>query len=154
MKWWGLAKSFLREKLPKALQNALLLTKKILLKHFLKHFESILFCFSDFQYYTRFTTDHWNTEDHWNKVEQYYEIAEQGIYKIKKTYKFCSIPFCIRIFVKNNTAWKVSVFGVILDCTFPHLDWIRRETPRLSVFECGKMLTRVTPNTHTSYVVR
>ena len=26
------------------------------------------------------------------------------------------------------TAWKVSVFGVILARIFPHLDWIRRDT--------------------------
>ena len=26
-----------------------------------------------------------------------------------------------------NTAWKVSVVGVILVCIFPHSDWIRRD---------------------------
>ena len=29
------------------------------------------------------------------------------------------------------TAWKVSVFGVILVPIFPHLDWRRRDTPYL-----------------------
>ena len=29
------------------------------------------------------------------------------------------------------TAWKVSVFGVILVPIFPHLDWGRRDTPYL-----------------------
>ena len=33
-----------------------------------------------------------------------------------------------------NTAWKVSKYGVFLVCIFPHLDWIRRNTPYLSVF--------------------
>ena len=32
------------------------------------------------------------------------------------------------------TAYKVSVFGVILVRVFPHLDWIRRDTEYLSVF--------------------
>ena len=36
------------------------------------------------------------------------------------------------------TAWKVSVFGVILVFIFPHLDWMR---------------TRITPNTDTYYAV-
>ena len=31
------------------------------------------------------------------------------------------------------TAWKVSIFGVILVRIFPHLDWIRRDTQYLSV---------------------
>ena len=30
-------------------------------------------------------------------------------------------------FCQLNTAWKVSVFGVILVRIFPHLDWIRRD---------------------------
>ena len=45
------------------------------------------------------------------------------------------------------TAWKLSVFGVILVCKFPHSDWIRRYT------ECGKILTRKSPNTDTFHVV-
>ena len=32
------------------------------------------------------------------------------------------------------TGWKVSVFGVILVRIFPHSDWIRWDTPYLSVF--------------------
>ena len=32
------------------------------------------------------------------------------------------------------TTWKMSVFGVFLVRIFPHLDWIRRGTPYLSVF--------------------
>ena len=34
----------------------------------------------------------------------------------------------------NITVWKVSVFRVILVRIFLHLDWIRRDTPYLSVF--------------------
>ena len=34
----------------------------------------------------------------------------------------------------NFTAWKVSVFGVILARIFPHSDWLRRDTEYLSVF--------------------
>ena len=40
------------------------------------------------------------------------------------------------------TAWKLFVFGVILVRIFPHSNWIRRDTPYLSVFssnaeKCG-----------------
>ena len=39
---------------------------------------------------------------------------------------------------------------------FPHLDWIWRDTPHLSVFSpnAGKMRTRITPNTDTFYAVQ
>ena len=33
-----------------------------------------------------------------------------------------------------TTAWKVSVFGVFLVYIFPHLDWIRKNTPYISAF--------------------
>ena len=41
---------------------------------------------------------------------------------------------------------------------FPHSDWIRRDTVYVSVFspnagKCGKMWTRITPNTDTFYAV-
>ena len=39
-----------------------------------------------------------------------------------------------RNFLLGITAWKVSVFEVILVLIFPHLDWIRRDTPCLSIF--------------------
>ena len=40
------------------------------------------------------------------------------------------------------TAWKVSILGIILVRIFPHLDWIRRDIPCLSVYssnvgKCG-----------------
>ena len=50
---------------------------------------------------------------------------------------------------ENNTAWKVSVFAVILVRIFPHSDWIRRDL-RIQ-FECGKIRNRITPNTDTFY---
>ena len=37
-------------------------------------------------------------------------------------------------FSNLTTAWKVSVFGVILVRIFPHLDWIQRDASYLSVF--------------------
>ena len=52
------------------------------------------------------------------------------------------------------TASKVSVFGVILVRIFPHLD--ARIQKRLSLCiqsECGKMWTRITPNTDTFHAV-
>ena len=33
-----------------------------------------------------------------------------------------------------NNAWNVSIFGVILVQIFPNLDWIRGDTPYLSVY--------------------
>ena len=36
--------------------------------------------------------------------------------------------------IESSKAWKVSVFEVFLICTFLHPDWIRRDTPCLSVF--------------------
>ena len=56
----------------------------------------------------------------------------------------------------------MSIFGVILVCIFPHsdwirrdTDWIRRDTPYLLRIqsECGKIRTRITPNTDTFYAV-
>ena len=43
----------------------------------------------------------------------------------------------------------MSVFGVILVRIFPHSDWIRRDIR----YELGKIQTRITPNTHTFYLV-
>ena len=40
----------------------------------------------------------------------------------------------LEIVEKFYTTWKVSVFGVILVCIFPHSEWIRRDTPYFSVF--------------------
>ena len=37
-------------------------------------------------------------------------------------------------FCWHGTAWKVSVYGVILVCIFSHSDWIRRDTSYFSVF--------------------
>ena len=46
------------------------------------------------------------------------------------------------------------VFGVILVCIFPHLDWILRYSVSLRIqSECGKMRTRITPNTDTFHAV-
>ena len=49
------------------------------------------------------------------------------------------------------SAWKVSVLGGILAHIFPHLGWIRSDTRIQS--KCGKMRTRITPNTDTFYAV-
>ena len=49
------------------------------------------------------------------------------------------------------SAWKVSVLGVILAHIFLHLGWIRSDTCIHS--KCGKMRTRITPNTDTFYAV-
>ena len=57
-------------------------------------------------------------------------------------------------FRATHTAWKVSVFGVILVRIFPHSDWIRRDTEYFSIqSKWGKMQTRITPNTNTFYAV-
>ena len=44
-----------------------------------------------------------------------------------------------------NTAWKVSVFGVILVRILPHSDWKHKINTSLCIqSECGKMRTRIT----------
>ena len=59
-----------------------------------------------------------------------------------------------------DTTWKVSVFGVILDRIFPHLNWIRTDALYLSVFspnadlnnsEYGHFLRNVKDLTVTKY---
>ena len=71
------------------------------------------------------------------------------------------ILFRVLTFGKRNTylwipnlftAWKLSVFGVILIGISPHSDWIRRVSLRIQS-GCGKMRTRVTPNTDTFWTV-
>ena len=70
---------------------------------------------------------------------------------------FCLVLFlcfwCVQnLFVKKIIKrFKIALmtsfplpFGVILVCIFPHSDWIS---------ECGKMRTRITPNTDTFYAV-
>ena len=50
----------------------------------------------------------------------------------------------------SNTAWKVSVFGVILVRVFPHSNWVSLRIQSKSFrikSECGKIQTRITPNT-------
>ena len=61
-----------------------------------------------------------------------------------------ALKLVINYFFFVITAWKVSVIGVILVRIFPHSDWIRRDTPYLRIQSvCGKMRTRITPNTNT-----
>ena len=46
--------------------------------------------------------------------------------------------------------WKVPVFGVVLVRIFPHSDWIQRDAES----KCGKVRTRITPNTDTFYAAQ
>ena len=66
------------------------------------------------------------------------------------TFWLCDVFFKWWMYV-TITAWKVSVFGVILVRIFPHLGLIRIDT--LYQSECGKIWTRITPNTNTFYTV-
>ena len=71
------------------------------------------------------------------------------------SHKLLSLRFKITL-IAASTAWKMSVFGVILVCIFPHSDWIRGATPwslRIQS-ECRKMWTRFTPNSDTFYAVQ
>ena len=49
-------------------------------------------------------------------------------------YLFSTFPSFMRKIWTLHTAWKVSVFGVILVRIFPHSDRIRTDTEYLSVF--------------------
>ena len=80
----------------------------------------------------------------------------------KKPKMIWKITFVVTLYISDffntarDTAWKVSVFGVILVHIFSHWDWIRRDTDaecRYSV-QTRKMRTRITPNTDTFYAVR
>ena len=66
-------------------------------------------------------------------------------------FSFCSEYWTTTNFPQtvSFTAWEVSVFGVILVRIFPHSDWIRRDTE----YECGKLRTRIAPNTDTFHTV-
>ena len=55
--------------------------------------------------------------------------------------------------------WKVSIFGVTLVRIFPHLDWIRIDTPYLVAFspnagKCGPELLRGGPFLGSEFVFR
>ena len=52
-----------------------------------------------------------------------------------------------------NTAYKVSVFGVILVCIFPHSDWIRRDTDQNNS-EYGHFLRSVIYNQPNIYLFK
>ena len=57
----------------------------------------------------------------------------------------------------SNTAWKVSVFGVILVRVFPHSNRVSLRIQSKSFrikSECGKIRTRITPNTGNFYAVK
>ena len=51
------------------------------------------------------------------------------------------------------TAWTASVFGVFLVPIFPHLHWIRRDTPLRIQSEWRKIRTRKTSNKDTFHAV-
>ena len=76
------------------------------------------------------------------------------------SYEFQQLKLGIQLWSRSKlqfcTAWEMSVFGVILFHIFPHSDWIQKDAPYLSVFspKCGKMWTRITPNTDTFYAVK
>ena len=78
-------------------------------------------------------------------------MCKMCIFRIKILY------LSIHIIVVSSTAWKVSVFGVILvrfSRIFPHSDWIRIDTYSIRMREnAGKMRSRITPNTGNFYVV-
>ena len=55
----------------------------------------------------------------------------------------------------NDTAWKVSKCGVFVVRIFPNSDWIRKDTPYLSIFNpnAGKYGPEKTPYLDTFHVV-
>ena len=85
-----------------------------------------------FIYFARISTLFWTGNLNWSNLEEIVLILILPITNL-------------------STAWKLSVFGVNLIRIFPHSDWIRRDTPYQS--KCGKMRTRITPNTATFYAV-
>ena len=67
----------------------------------------------------------------WSSFSQFCVWRKNQMKKICLKSSLC----CIWKLISNNsTAWKVSVLGVFLVRTFPHLEWIWRDTPYLSIF--------------------
>ena len=85
------------------------------------------------------TIDYYSRNSFMHNLEKWPNILRCSHHKI---FEVCLTIFNIRHgWVKKgsrrrnkNTAWKVSVFGVFLVRTFPHSEWIWRDTPYLSVF--------------------
>ena len=61
-------------------------------------------------------------------------MSSQIVFRVTDCKRFLLTSWWKLMVALINTAWKVSVFGVIPVCIFPHSDWIR---------------TRITPNTDT-----
>ena len=83
----------------------------------------------------------------WKNTDQ--NNSEYGHLHVVKISTSINAPILIKqnyklIWWLTNTAWKVSVFGVILVRIFCHLDWI----------VCGKIWIRITPNADTFYAVK
>ena len=78
---------------------------------------------------------------------------------LEQIWNNCSVGNIFFKFSSRDMQWyttqKLFVFGVILVGIFPHLGWIWRHTSYLLRIQsiCGKMPTRITPNTGTFYAV-
>ena len=76
-------------------------------------------------------------------------------FKLTFYFKFCKLEHeFFYYFVSLSTAWNVCIKSY----SGPHFPLFERNTERYSVslgiqFECGKMRTRITPNTGTFYAV-
>ena len=79
-------------------------------------------------------------------------FADGEILIISRGFSFVIARYLIFTSSKTITAWKVSVFGVILVRIFPHSDWIGRDTS-ISPYlvRMRGIRTRITPNTDTFY---
>ena len=74
-------------------------------------------------------------------------VFETTEFQFKQVYSYKQLFLLI-------TAWKVSVFGVILVRIFPHSDWIRRYSVSLLIqSRCERIRNKITPNTNTFYTV-
>ena len=68
-------------------------------------------------------------------VVSFYWSCRSDMFKFNnKNTRTTSLTTSLAGFLILVTAWKVSVFRVSLVCIFPHLDWIRRDSPYLCVF--------------------
>ena len=102
----------------------------------------------------------------WLLVRYWYCICI--IVKLKYFFRFCTVKdsfsffkgiffipqlfYKIKVYIFNDTAWKVSDFGVFLARVFPHLDWIRSDT-LLIHSECRNIQTRITANSDNFHAV-
>ena len=76
----------------------------------------------------------WNDQPDYFRIHlDHHKTIQDIVCLSKKVWKYFSLFKEAPVKVLYNTAWKVFMLGVFLVRIFAHSDWIRRNTPYLSV---------------------